>query len=125
MQRRHCQPHVLVLVGAKVELPAELEAVAVRFSPRLPDANALLKMVREEATHYATENGGRRVEADGEAVQQIVRNPVSYTHLDVYKRQDRGRSMSASPAAAGSAWAWRSRISSRITPCLLYTSRCV
>ena len=74
VQRRHCQPHVLVLVGAKVELPAELEAVAVRFSPRLPDANALLKMVREEATHYATENGGRRVEADGEAVQQIVRN---------------------------------------------------
>ena len=64
VQRRHCQPHVLVLVGAKVELPAELEAVAVRFSPRLPDANALLKMVREEATHYATENGGRRVEAD-------------------------------------------------------------
>jgi AAA+ superfamily predicted ATPase len=74
VQRRHCQPHVVVLVGAKVELPAELEAVAVRFNPRLPDANALLKMVREEATGYARENGGRRVEADGEAVQQIVRN---------------------------------------------------
>ena len=74
IQRRHCQPHVVVLVGARVELPAELEAVAVRFNPRLPDANALLKMVREEATDYARENGGRRVEADGEAVQQIVRN---------------------------------------------------
>jgi hypothetical protein len=32
VQRRHCQPHVVVLVGAKVELPAELEAVAVRFN---------------------------------------------------------------------------------------------
>lgn len=74
VQRRHCQPHVVVLVGAKVELPPELEAIAVRFSPRLPDANALLKMVREEATGYARENGGRRVEADGEAAQQIVRN---------------------------------------------------
>lgn len=74
VQRRLCQPHVVVLVGAKVELPPELEAVAVRFNPRLPDANALLKMVREEATHYARENGGRRVEADGEAVRQIVRN---------------------------------------------------
>jgi len=74
VQRRHCQPHVVVLVGAKVELPSELEAIAVRFNPRLPDANALLKMVREEATEYARENGGRRVEADGEAVQQIVRN---------------------------------------------------
>ena len=60
IQRRHCQPHVVVLVGAKVELPPELEAVAVRFNPRLPDANALLKMVREEATDYARENGGRR-----------------------------------------------------------------
>ena len=74
VQRRHCQPHVVVLVGAKVELPPELEAIAVRFNPRLPDANALLKMVREEASEYARENGGRRVEADGEAVQQIVRN---------------------------------------------------
>ncbi|MEO6518415.1 MAG: AAA family ATPase [Pseudoxanthomonas sp.] len=74
LQRRHCQPHVVVLVGAKVELSPELEALAVRFNPRLPDANALLKMVREEATDYARENGGRRVEADGEAVKQIVRN---------------------------------------------------
>src|SRR5690606_12188691 len=48
LQRRHCQPHVIVLVGAKVELPPELEAMAVRFTPRLPDAAALLKVVREE-----------------------------------------------------------------------------
>ena len=48
LQRRHCQPHVIVLVGAKVELPPELEAMAVRFTPRLPDAAALLKLVREE-----------------------------------------------------------------------------
>ncbi len=74
IERRHCQPHVLVLVGAKVELPEELEPLAVRFRPRLPDANALLKMVRELAGEYARENGGRRVEADGEAVAQIVRN---------------------------------------------------
>ncbi len=74
LQRRHSQPHVLVLVGAKVELPPELEALATRFNPRLPDANALLKMLREEATHYATENGGRRVETDQDAVQQILRN---------------------------------------------------
>ena len=31
IERRHCQPHVLVLVGAKVELPDELEPLAVRF----------------------------------------------------------------------------------------------
>ena len=74
LQRRDCEPHVLVLVGHKVELPTELESLAVRYTPRLPDANALLKLVREEAANYAKEHGGRRVEADGEAVQQIVRN---------------------------------------------------
>lgn len=74
LERRHCQAHVLVIVGAKVELPPELEALAVRFNPRLPDTNALLKMVREEADAYARENGGRRVEADAGVVQQILRN---------------------------------------------------
>ncbi|WP_313271272.1 AAA family ATPase [Stenotrophomonas sp.] len=74
IQRRHSQPHVLVLIGTKVELPAELEALATRFNPRLPDANALLKMLREEASAYASENGGRRGEVDQEAVQQILRN---------------------------------------------------
>ncbi|HZX76047.1 AAA family ATPase [Lysobacter sp.] len=74
VQRRDCQPHVLVLVGHKVELPPELDSLAVRYAPRLPDANALLKLVREEAENYAREHGGRRVEVDGEAVQQIVRN---------------------------------------------------
>ena len=74
LQRRDCQPHVLVLVGLKVELPADLEALAVRFTPRLPDANALLKLVREEAGAYQAEHGGRRVESDEAAVRQIVRN---------------------------------------------------
>jgi len=74
IQRRNCLPHVIVLVGHKIELPPELEAAAVRFNPRLPDAVALGKMLREEAESYARENNGRRVESDGEAVKQIVRN---------------------------------------------------
>lgn len=82
IQRRDCQPHVLVLVGHKIELPPELDALAVRYTPRLPDANALLKLVREEAENYARENGGRRVEVDGEAVQQIVRNLKGLDPID-------------------------------------------
>ena len=74
LQRRHCEPHVLVLVGARVELPAELEALATRFNPRLPDAAALLKMLREEADGYAREHGGRRVTVDSDVAQQILRN---------------------------------------------------
>lgn len=82
VERRHCQPHVLVLIGARIELPAELEALATRFNPRLPDANALLKMVQEEAAGYAREFGGRRVEVDGEAVKQVVRNLQGLSLID-------------------------------------------
>ncbi len=74
LERRHCEPHVLVMIGAKVELPPELEPLATRFSPHLPDAHALLKMLREEAADYAREHGGRRVEVDSEVAQQILRN---------------------------------------------------
>ena len=74
LQRRGCLAHVLVLVGHRIELPPDLEAKAVRFSIRLPDARALLKLVQEEAARYQTEHGGRRVEADAGAVQLIVRN---------------------------------------------------
>ncbi|WP_369935677.1 AAA family ATPase [Xanthomonas tesorieronis] len=82
VERRHCQPHVLVLIGARIELPPELEALATRFNPRLPDANALLKMVQEEAAGYAREFGGRRVEVDGEAVKQVVRNLQGLSLID-------------------------------------------
>jgi hypothetical protein len=73
-QRRNCEEHTLVLIGNRIELPPELEALAVRFSLRLPDENALLKMVREEAAAYQREHGGRRVEVENEALAIIVRN---------------------------------------------------
>jgi hypothetical protein len=73
-QRRESQPHVLVLVGVKVELPPEMEAGAVRFQPRLPDEPALRKMLREEMAAYAREHGGRRVEVDALAKDALLRN---------------------------------------------------
>jgi hypothetical protein len=82
LQRRECEPHVLVLVGAKIELPPELETLAVRFTPRLPDGNALLKLVRDEAANYAREHGGKRVEVEQEAVAQIVRNLQGMSETD-------------------------------------------
>ncbi|RMH90935.1 AAA family ATPase [Lysobacter pythonis] len=85
VQRRECEPHVIVMIGAKVALPAELEALATHFTPRLPDVNALLKIVREEATHYTREHGGRRVEANEEAVRQIVRNLSGLSETDAHR----------------------------------------
>jgi hypothetical protein len=74
LDRRGSLDHTVVLVGNKIELPPELEAMAVRFSLQLPDENALLKMVRDEATLYQKENGGRRVEVDKNVLAIIVRN---------------------------------------------------
>ncbi len=82
LQRRNCLPHVLVMVGAKVELPEDLEAHAVRFRPRLPGSEALLKMVKDEAAAYAREHGGKRVEVDPDAVRQIVRNLRGLSETD-------------------------------------------
>jgi hypothetical protein len=74
VERRGCQEHTIVLVGNKIELPAELEALAVRFSLRLPDENAILKMANDEVALYMRENGGRRVVVDKDALRAIVRN---------------------------------------------------
>ncbi|SEM15963.1 AAA+-type ATPase, SpoVK/Ycf46/Vps4 family [Pseudoxanthomonas sp. GM95] len=82
LQRRHCQPHVVVIIGASVSLPEDLEPLAVRFTPRLPDAAALLKMLREEVAAYPAENGGRRVEVDTDAAQQIIRNLAGLDLVD-------------------------------------------
>lgn len=74
LERRGSKEHTLVLVGAKIELPPDLEHHAVRFSLRLPDERALLKLVQDEAAIYMREHGGRRVEVDQEALKVIVRN---------------------------------------------------
>ena len=74
IDRRDCKEHTLVLVGAKIELPADLEHLAVRFSLRLPDEKVLLKLVQDEAALYMREHGGKRVEVDQDALKMIVRN---------------------------------------------------
>jgi len=82
LQRRNCLPHVLVLVGHKIELPEDLEAYAVRYRPHLPTGDALLRIVKEEAAAYAREHGGKRVEVDAEAAKQIVRNLRGLSETD-------------------------------------------
>jgi hypothetical protein len=74
VERRGCQEHTIVLIGNKIELPPELESLAVRFSLQLPDENALLKMVNDEVALYMRENGGRRVVVDNPSLKAMVRN---------------------------------------------------
>lgn len=63
-----------VLIGAKIELPPELEPLATRFEMRLPNDAALAKLLREEAFAYSREHAGRRVEIDAAAQRAVLRH---------------------------------------------------
>lgn len=84
-QRRNCLEHTVVLVGTRIELPPGLDELAVRFDLQLPDANALLKMLKDVAAEYARENGGKRVTFDAEVVRTIVRNLAGLSMTDAQR----------------------------------------
>ncbi len=79
--RKDAAEHTLVLVGARIELPDDLAPMATRFELALPDAEALAKIVREEAFNYSREHG-KRVEVDAEAARAVVRNLRGLTAAD-------------------------------------------
>ena len=73
VQRQRSAAHTVVLVGARIELPEELEALALRVPLSLPDIKELAAILRAEALAWQREHG-RRVEVDGDAARTIVRN---------------------------------------------------
>jgi hypothetical protein len=81
VQRQHSVAHTIVLIGAKIELPEELEALALRVPLSLPDIKELAGILRGEAAAWQNEQG-RRVEVDGEAARIIVRNLLGLSAPD-------------------------------------------
>ena len=81
VQRHRCAAHTLVLVGAKIELPEELEALALRVPLSLPDIKELAGLMRGEAAAWERENG-RRIAVDNEAARTIVRNLLGLSGPD-------------------------------------------
>jgi SpoVK/Ycf46/Vps4 family AAA+-type ATPase len=77
--------HSVVLVGAKVELPEDLESLATRFEVRLPDEARLGQMLREEAFAYSREHGGKRVQVEAPAQRQLLRHLRGLSLLDARK----------------------------------------
>jgi hypothetical protein len=73
VQRHRSAAHTIVLVGARIELPEELEALALRVPLSLPDIKELAGILRGEAAGWQREQG-RRIEVDNEAARTIVRN---------------------------------------------------
>ncbi|WP_017461611.1 AAA family ATPase [Dyella ginsengisoli] len=81
VQRQRSAAHTVVLVGARVELPEELEALALRVPLALPDLKELAGIMRGEAAAWQREHG-RRLEVDNEAARTIVRNLVGLSASD-------------------------------------------
>ena len=81
VQRHRSAAHTIVLVGAKIELPEELEALALRVPLSLPDIKELAGILRGEAAGWQREQG-RRIEVDNEAARTIVRNLLGLSAPD-------------------------------------------
>lgn len=81
VQRQRSAAHTLVLVGAKVELPQELDALATRVPLALPNIKELAGIMRGEAAAWQRENN-RKLEVDNEAARTIVRNLLGLSAPD-------------------------------------------
>ncbi|MEO8780212.1 MAG: AAA family ATPase [Rhodanobacter sp.] len=81
VQRQRSAAHTIVLVGAKVELPAELEALALRVPLSLPNIKELAGILRGEAAGWQREQG-RRIAVDNDAARTIVRNLLGLSAPD-------------------------------------------
>jgi len=75
------QGKTLVLLSHRLDMPAELQRLAIRFSLQLPDAGQLMALVKEEAQRYAR-NSGRKVKTDGETLDKLVANLSGLTLSD-------------------------------------------
>ena len=79
------EKQTVVLIGAKVEVPEELVELVTKFEVRLPDEQALARLLREEAFAYSREHSGRRVEVDATAQRALIRHLLGLSLVDARK----------------------------------------
>ncbi len=68
-----CSRHI-IFVGHEIELPAELKPFSTSLELRLPNENERLGIVRDVAQQWSTDNAGKKVSADEQALGMLVRN---------------------------------------------------
>lgn len=72
----------LVLISHEINIPMEIKKLAVNFKLRLPDDDELKKIVNEEAVRFKKSSGGKKVKADNQALELLVRNLKGLTYND-------------------------------------------
>lgn len=71
----------VLLIGHRVELPAELRRLSAQFSLRLPSKEERLAIVQRCLDTYGEQHGGR-VRIDPAALEMLVANLSGLTHAD-------------------------------------------
>jgi AAA+ superfamily predicted ATPase len=67
--------HTLLLVSPSVEIPPELQSLAVKFTPSLPDKEDIKQMILTESEKWGQKKKNR-VQAKQEVVDAIIRNLI-------------------------------------------------
>jgi hypothetical protein len=66
--------HTLILISHRLWLPEELRRYSVRFELSMPTEQELMSLVREEASRWSRERGGRAVRSDSATFNKLVSN---------------------------------------------------
>ncbi|ABC32787.1 ATPase of the AAA+ class [Hahella chejuensis KCTC 2396] len=71
--------HTVILLSHSLEIPGELRHLSANFKMRLPNADQLINIVREEAARWSQQHYGEKVKTDNKTLQQLVRNMSGVT----------------------------------------------
>jgi len=75
--------HSVVLISPELEaLPTALRHISVRFTLSMPDADAIEKLVKEEAYAWSRDHGGQRVTVSRNALNLLAKNLCGLTLRD-------------------------------------------
>ncbi len=73
----------LVLLSHQLKVPAELKRLSVKAQIRLPDAEEIMSIVREQAREWQEDNHGQKIRTDSETLDRLVANLIGLPHQDV------------------------------------------
>ncbi|MBU6952847.1 MULTISPECIES: AAA family ATPase [unclassified Hahella] len=71
--------HTVILLSHTMNIPGELKHLSANFKMRLPNADQLINIVREEAARWSQQHYGEKVKTDNKTLQQLVRNMSGVT----------------------------------------------
>lgn len=76
-------PHAIVLLSHRLTLPPEISRYSASFQLSLPTDERILAIIREEARHYAEQNGQKRIKTDNNTLRRLMANLQGLSASDV------------------------------------------